>query len=337
MAEVQRRFWKKSLGDEYVSPSQRMATQTQHQLAQPTNVHHDISNDISAGTQPDFSAAAPAASSTQMTAAPAAADPATSAGDALRAANSHVKRLSDFILNQKAGTDKTPSKKAECLAGPSTAIATQTQQPLTATAAAVGGASEATDAVGWRDPADFYDEHRFRGRNQMQHQGTPRFNISCTDAVRLERIREQIVRLGGELCENRGGYDPTCTHVLCERPSRSEKIFSAIAAGKWLLSLGYIQDSALAQSFLNEEAYEFGNPLATDTVGPDGVVDETSRAAHRWRKHLQALREKQADGSSTAARPIGVFSAFRVILHTSKKAAFKSLLEAGAGSVLDVT
>lgn len=173
----------------------------------------------------------------------------------------------------------------------------------------------------------------------MQHRGTPKFNISCLDAVRLERIEAHIVHLGGQVCVNRGGYDPTCTHVLCEKPSRSEKIFSAIAAGKWLLTLRYVEDSALAECFLNEEAYEFGNPLSAEmtaaAAAAGGAVDETGRAAFRWRRQLQAVRQQMQKTDADAV--CGVFSAFRVILHTNKKAAFKNLLEAGGGIVLDVT
>lgn len=65
----------------------------------------------------------------------------------------------------------------------------------------------------------------------------------------------QIVELNGTICENRSGYDPTCTHVVCEKPSRSEKIFSAIAAGKWLVSPKYITESAEAGHFLNVSAF----------------------------------------------------------------------------------
>lgn len=60
-----------------------------------------------------------------------------------------------------------------------------------------------------------------------------------------------IRKLNGEVTENTTAYDPTCTHVLCEYPSRSEKVFSAIAAGKWILKTSYIDDSSAAGEFLN--------------------------------------------------------------------------------------
>lgn len=64
-------------------------------------------------------------------------------------------------------------------------------------------------------------------------------------------MEKQIRALNGEISENAIGYDPSCTHVLCEAPNRSERIFSAIAAGKWILKLNYIEDSAAAGHFLN--------------------------------------------------------------------------------------
>lgn len=283
------------------------------------------SSNLFNSTQEEFAAAAPAATSTQQ-------QPPTTKKPDPTAANTHVKRLSDFIQTKKNG-DNTPTK-------PEVPTDRQPDTQSQLLLAGRAGTSEAIDAVGWRDPADFHDEHRFRSRNTMQHRGTPKFNISCLDAVRLERIEAHIVSLGGEVCTNRGGYDPTCTHVLCEKPSRSEKIFSAIAAGKWLLTLRYVEDSALAEGFLNEEAYEFGNPLAAEmtasaAAGGGAASDETGRAAYRWRRELQTLRQQRRHSDADAV--CGVFSAFRVILHTNKKAAFKNLLEAGGGHVLDVT
>lgn len=292
-------------------------------------------------TQAEFAAAAPIASSTQVE---VHTTPSTAAKENIATANTHVKRLSDFIQRQKNADGKTPTKTpiAAALEIAVAGIETQTQHPLGpgGGSGAVGavGSTEPFDAVVWRDPA-VHEPNRFR--RMMQHRGTAKFNISCVDAVRLERIAAAIVRLGGEVCDNRNGYDPTCTHVLCEKPSRSEKIFSAIAAGKWLLTLRYVEDSEQADGFLDEEAYEFGNPLArelfADAAGaPIAGMDETGRAAYRWRKQLQALRLQLGD-TDARSKPIGVFSEFRVILQTNKKASFRNLLEAGAGIVLDVT
>lgn len=70
-------------------------------------------------------------------------------------------------------------------------------------------------------------------------------------------METQIRTLKGELTENANGYDPTCTHVVCEAPTRSEKIFSSIAAGKWILKTNYIEDSAAVGHFLNVTCANF--------------------------------------------------------------------------------
>lgn len=79
---------------------------------------------------------------------------------------------------------------------------------------------------------------------------------------------------------------------------------------------------------MQEEAWEWGNPKASENVP---CVDQIGRAAHRWRKQLQA---KAASSNSTDK--VGAFSNFRVILHSRKKDAFRNLLEAGGGCLLDV-
>lgn len=342
--EVQRRFWKKALGDDYISPTQKPNENPRSAAAnRPFVSPVGGAAEAPSVTQAEFAAAAPIASSTQVD---VHHTPTTSKDDGATA-STHVKRLSDFIQRHKGADGKTPTKPAADAAaaraatGGTGGVESQTQHPLGAAAGA--GSTEPADAVVWRDPGA-HEPTRFR--RMMQHRGTPKFNISCVDALRMERIAVAIVRLGGEVCENRNGYDPTCTHVLCEKPSRSEKIFSAIAAGKWLLTLRYVEDSAQADGFLDEEAYEFGNPLARETLsdaatgGGDaaaGGMDETGRAAYRWRKQLQVQRQQLSDEERRAHRTIGVFSAFRVILQTNKKASFRNLLEAGGGIVLDVT
>lgn len=37
--------------------------------------------------------------------------------------------------------------------------------------------------VGYRDPSEFFDSHRFKVRDYKLHAGMPRFTISCTDLI----------------------------------------------------------------------------------------------------------------------------------------------------------
>lgn len=62
-----------------------------------------------------------------------------------------------------------------------------------------------------------------------------------TSDVRQEYVRklESIGAIVSELAN----YDPCSTHLICPKPSRNEKIFSFIAAGKWILHNNYVDKS----------------------------------------------------------------------------------------------
>lgn len=145
-----------------------------------------------------------------------------------------------------------------------------------------------------------------------------------------QTISTQILSLNGHICQNDISYDPTCTHVLCEKTTRSQRIFSAIAAGKWILSFKYISDSVEAGYFLNEELYEWGNPKNENGPEMDMNFGAIIRAAYRWRTKISQAIELDCPPKA------GAFDGFRVILHCSKPDRFKALLEAGGGTVLNV-
>lgn len=106
------------------------------------------------------------------------------------------------------------------------------------------------EIVGWRDPDEEIRTPMRPIRSDMHHKGIPCFAISCCDSIK-ERVINQIQQLNGRVCQNLIQYDKTCTHLLSERPRRSEKIVCCIAAGKWVLDISYIQKSADAGYFLN--------------------------------------------------------------------------------------
>lgn len=112
--------------------------------------------------------------------------------------------------------------------------------------------TQPNERVGWRDPTEMGNLVTPRRiTNIMKYRDTPVFSISCSsDEVKLHTL-DQIKKLGGKICENILNYDKSCTHMVCERPNRGEKIFSCIAAGKWVLSLDYIKDSVAAGHFLD--------------------------------------------------------------------------------------
>ncbi|XP_030379204.1 DNA topoisomerase 2-binding protein 1 [Scaptodrosophila lebanonensis] len=181
------------------------------------------------------------------------------------------------------------------------------------------------EAVGWRDPAEFNAaKRRSTGSPRMQHKGTPCFSISSSDDEQKAELIEKIRKLGGEVCSNLINYDASCTHFICERPNRGEKMLGCMAAGKWVLYTKYIEESELRGAFIDEELYEWGNPKAQNqpTLAPEEQVIAT--AVHRWRVELSL------SGG-------GAFSEHRVILSLQEKSkdAIKNVLRAGGGCILE--
>ncbi|XP_004525878.1 DNA topoisomerase 2-binding protein 1-A isoform X2 [Ceratitis capitata] len=185
--------------------------------------------------------------------------------------------------------------------------------------------------VGWRDPGEFGKERRSKASPSMQHKGIPRFSISCVDEEMRNDIIIKIHKLGGTVSENLVNYDPECTHFICERPNRGEKMLGCVSSGKWVLSLKYIEECYAKDVFVDEELYEWGNSKALNL--PQLTPDEQllALAVHRWRKKLNNV-------TSTDGKKLGAFSGFRVILHIAERnsEAVKNVLRAGYGEVLSV-
>ncbi|XP_055911709.1 DNA topoisomerase 2-binding protein 1-A [Eupeodes corollae] len=188
-----------------------------------------------------------------------------------------------------------------------------------------GGGTE--EMVTWKDPTEFSVSRRSKGAS-MQFIGTPKFSISCSSDAMRQEIIEKAQRLRGEVSENLMNYDPECTHFLCERPNRGEKMLGSIASGKWVLGLAYIEECFAQNCFVNEELFEWGNPKAFNLPELSKEEQVIANAAHRWRKQL-------SEGSQSNA---GAFSGFCAILRISErhKESLKNVVKAGHGKILQV-
>lgn len=62
-------------------------------------------------------------------------------------------------------------------------------------------------------------------------------------------ICNTIKSLGGDISEL-GHYDDSATHVVCNNPSRNEKVLSSMAAGKWIVHADFVQKSGEQGKFL---------------------------------------------------------------------------------------
>lgn len=133
-----------------------------------------------------------------------------------------------------------------------------------------------------------------------------------------------IQSLGGEVSTD-SNFDETATHLLCIRPSRNEKMLGSIASGKWVLHCLYLQDSELEGKFVDEERYEWGNPLSKDVIPtPNNETEKAiAAAAHKWRLKLME-------------QPFGPFHGMVALLMVANERynQFKRLIEAGGGKVV---
>ncbi|XP_063222118.1 DNA topoisomerase 2-binding protein 1-A isoform X2 [Bacillus rossius redtenbacheri] len=177
-------------------------------------------------------------------------------------------------------------------------------------------------AVTWE-----YRQNSEQSEPQTQSQGAvsiPRvFSLSGMDAQRAH-YELLVGALGGAVSQS-SSYDPACTHLVCERLARSERMLGSIAAGKWVLHPSYLSDSQRAGRFLPEEDYEWGGPVcpAGRELTPGSMAHSLASAAHRWRSRVAR------DGRAA-------FSDLRVLVHVGKERQeqFKRCVQAGGGQVV---
>ncbi|KAI6210087.1 DNA topoisomerase 2-binding protein 1 [Aphelenchoides besseyi] len=122
-------------------------------------------------------------------------------------------------------------------------------------------------------------------------------------------------------------YKPSVTHAVYANLVKSEKLMSAIAAGKWIVSLDYIRDSLSCRRWLGEETYEFGNPRSRSRINSSNDDSiKIADACYRWR--LKATTDPTFRGA---------FQNWKVLLYmrnkSAKKSIFKNVIEAGGGEV----
>lgn len=105
------------------------------------------------------------------------------------------------------------------------------------------------EVVGWRDPSESTVDRTSMGEDPPKV--TRIFTLSCPSEDLKNQLIKLINKLGGKISEDITKFDSQCTHLLSEKPSRSEKVLSCIAAGKWFLSPEYILKSGENGAFLD--------------------------------------------------------------------------------------
>lgn len=111
-----------------------------------------------------------------------------------------------------------------------------------------------------------------------------------TSSVR-SALKYRISKLGASLSRTADLWDPLATHLLCNKPSGSEKFFAAMASGTPILKCAYIEESYKERRFLGEEGFEIGEADA-ETETEKKLV----RAMRGWRERVISTTKKAFDG-----------------------------------------
>ncbi|KFB41202.1 AGAP002760-PA-like protein [Anopheles sinensis] len=190
--------------------------------------------------------------------------------------------------------------------------------------------SEINAGVGgviWRDRDIENVQLNKAAASPKRHAKDAVFAISGVQEDVRVALAKKIEHLKGRLASDPNRYDPACTHIVCGKPNRGEKMLSGMAAGKWILSTKYLDDSYEAGYFLDEENYEWGNPKAAKNLATLTTAGEleAATAAYTWRKRI----------ATDGGKHDGAFTGFRVLLVAPKKEQFVRLLQSGGGTVVD--
>ncbi|XP_066905293.1 DNA topoisomerase 2-binding protein 1 [Halyomorpha halys] len=156
-------------------------------------------------------------------------------------------------------------------------------------------------------------------------ESTKVFLLSGLSAESKQKYEGIIRHLGGGVTQS-ATYDPATTHIIIEKPIRSEKLLCCIASGKWVLHTSYLDSCYETRQFLPEEEYEWGNqrsvvrlPKVKEGSTEAGLV----AACYKWRKRKQDM------GSTSPFREMKVC----LVTAENKKPQFTRLLEAGGATI----
>lgn len=141
--------------------------------------------------------------------------------------------------------------------------------------------------------------------------------------MQRKRLTDDIFRLGGDVY-NEEFLDETVTHIICAYTNRGQKYLSGLARGVYILHMSYIEDSVKYGRFIEEDPYEFGNPLCKRESHIPAKDMDLVHAAYRWRMKIQ--NEKKF-----------AFSGFKVLFVCGKDKIrqFVAIIQSGGGTYFE--
>ncbi|KAI5070305.1 hypothetical protein GOP47_0014648 [Adiantum capillus-veneris] len=98
----------------------------------------------------------------------------------------------------------------------------------------------------------------------------------------IKPLQALVKKLGGKLCRESHQWSHQTTHlVVAGQLRRTEKLFAAAAAGRWIVRDDYLRDSCEVGSFLDEKKYEWHGVGMTK----DGAI--SFEAPRKWREQRE--------------------------------------------------
>jgi ribosomal protein S18 acetylase RimI-like enzyme len=168
----------------------------------------------------------------------------------------------------------------------------------------------------------------------------PKFLLTGMRTSAVANAKSVISRLAAEVIDT-DVYDPSATHVIAPRSLRTEKFLCALAAGKYLLKAGYIQDCDSAGRLLPEEGYEWEvcSNRPQHLFNPDLAVSSRLRSSAALNSRTCSGSPNKSKAFSCTGNPAsttsGCFNGITAILIISeeKKECFRRVLEAGSATL----
>lgn len=155
-----------------------------------------------------------------------------------------------------------------------------------------------------------------------------RFILTGLSDEEKAELSSSIQKLKGTVIDSES-FDMTATHLIANRPSKTEKFFASIASGLWIVCPSYVEDSLKGRHFLPETEYEWGGEKLLANTSLPADVQKIAVSAHRWRKLL----------TNDDVGKRGAFDGWKVILNAGgsmKEGRLVRLLKAGCAKMLDV-
>lgn len=145
------------------------------------------------------------------------------------------------------------------------------------------------------------------------------FIFSGITAAQRTAFKYRLAKLNAATAKSAEQWDPEATHLLCTRPSASEKVFAAIASGAWLLKCDYLEACHQAKAFVDEVNWEWTEQDCKSDFERKIVATYTA-----WRAHI----------GTHSTRPYSDWTVL-LLVDDSRKASIVRVLQAGGATVVE--